>query len=136
FRKESPLLAPRPPGRGGPPRKRHPPGARPDAAGDRVVRIDDREIVLALVREDAFLRRRVLLDARVAVEMIGRDVRQDGDVRPETLDGLELKRGKLADEVTRSAVAEEPGKRRADVPGEGDGPRSEAQDLGDPRRRR
>src|SRR5438876_64004 len=76
FRKESPLLAPRPPGRGGPPRKRHPPGARPDAAGDRVVRIDDREIVLALVREDAFLRRRVLLDARVAVEMIGRDVRQ------------------------------------------------------------
>ena len=68
--------------------------------------------------------------------MVGRDVRQDGDVRTEALDRLELEGGKLADEVAGSAVAEEPRKRRADVSGEGDRPLSEAQDLGDPRGRR
>src|SRR6185369_15680218 len=60
-----------------------------------VVRIHHRPVVRALVREDARLGLPVLLEARVAIEMIGGEVQEHGHVRPKRVRPLELEAGDL-----------------------------------------
>ena len=61
----------------------------------RIVDVDDRPVVRLLVGEDPRLRLGVLLDARVPIEVIGREVEQHGNPRPELLGHLELKAARL-----------------------------------------
>ncbi len=69
------------------------------AARGGIVGVEDGDVFGALAREEPRLGRGVVLEARVAVEVVGRDVRQDRDVRAEAVDRLELERGDFAHEV-------------------------------------
>ena len=75
--------------------------------------------------EDAQLRVAVGLERAVAVEVIGLEVEQHGDVARERLDVFELERRELADDPVRSADRR---KRRADVPGDRDVERRRPED--------
>jgi hypothetical protein len=90
---------------------------------------EHRDVVGALVLEDPELRRAVVLEARVAVEVVGREVEQDGDARPKRVDVLELKARELADDPRvlgeRAVQARE---RVADVPRDRDGGRCGPED--------
>ncbi len=96
-------------------RELHAPGRprdRPEAAGD------DRDVLPRLVLEDPQLRRPVGLEGAVAIEVIGLEVQQDGDARPERVDVLELEARQLAnDPVSRSDGSDELAQRGADVAG-------------------
>ena len=70
-------------------------GAALEHPGRCVVVVDDRDVVAALVHEDAPLRLVVVVVAAVAVLVIGAEVQQHRDMRPECLDPLELERRQL-----------------------------------------
>ena len=90
---------------------------------------DDGDVVRALVLEDAELRGAVGLEVAVAVEVVGRQVEEDGDLGPERLDVLELEARELAhDPRVFGDCAVEAGERTADVPGHGDGPAGGSKD--------
>src|SRR5438132_270166 len=63
-------------------------GGEPPADG--VVLVQDGGVVARLVFEDPRFGRNVALERSVPVNVIGRDVRHDSDVRPEAADRLEL----------------------------------------------
>ena len=58
----------------------------------------DRGVLRDLVLEDPELRVAVRLEAAVAVEVVGLEVEQHGDARPELVDVLELEARELADD--------------------------------------
>src|SRR5580692_4159764 len=68
-------------------------GMRGSLRGARVVGIEDNEVLRRLCGEDAFLGASVVLEGPVAVEMIRRDVKNDGDLGMELLGGFELETG-------------------------------------------
>ena len=71
-------------------------GARRHAARYfRIVGVQDRSVALELILEHAHLRGRVLLKRRVPVEMIGSEIQQHADFRPECFDRLELEAADL-----------------------------------------
>ncbi len=81
------------------------------------------DVVLGLRLEDAELRVDVPLEGPVAVEMVGLEVEQHGDPRPQELDVLELERGELADDpCVVFDLSCERRQRPADVPGDLDRP--------------
>ena len=82
----------------------------------RIVRVDHRPIHSGLVLENPSLRRCVRLDARMAIEVIRREVQHHGDPRVERLDLLELKAARL-DDVERLGrrLVDLRAERRADV---------------------
>ena len=65
--------------------------------GADVVGVEHHEVVCVLRGEDALLGERVVLESAVAVEMVGRDVEDDGDVGVELLSAFELKAGDFED---------------------------------------
>jgi hypothetical protein len=86
----------------------------------RVVAVHDRVVVRLLRREDPRLRLAVLGERPVAVQVIGRDVQETRDARPEALDPLELEARHLRDRDLRGDVhggdqrhAEVPARERA-----------------------
>ncbi len=80
--------------------------------------------------EQPQLRVSVLLEAAVPVEMVGLEVEQDADARPERVHVLELERGELEHEP--GAVRRlEPADRCADVAGDLDGYAAGTEDLAD-----
>ena len=117
-------------------REGDPPRRRFDLPRAGVLGIDDGEILRPLVLEDPLLDPRVCLEVPVPVEVVGRDVGDDRDVRAEPFDRLELKGRDLADEVSRSRVGQERRERHTDVPRQGHRASRAAQDFGDPGRRR
>src|SRR5262245_45854506 len=60
-----------------------------------IVGVDDRPVTGLLVLEDSRLRRRIRLDARMPIEMVGRKVQHHRDPRMERIDLLELKAARL-----------------------------------------
>ena len=82
----------------------------------RIVGVDHRPVAGVLVLEDPRLRRRVRLDARMPIEVIGREVQHHRDPRMERVDLLELKAARL-DDVQRVGrrAADLRAQRRADV---------------------
>ena len=72
----------------------------------RIVEVHHGEVVRRLRGEDARLGRRVAVEAVVAIEVIGRDVEQDGDARVERLHRLQLEARHLDDaEAARPSAA-------------------------------
>ena len=63
--------------------------------GADVVGVQHHEVVRVLRGKDALLGQRVVLESAVAVEVVGRDVEDDGDVGMELLRAFELKAGNL-----------------------------------------
>ena len=88
-------------------------GEREDA---RVVGVHDRPVLLGLVAEDACLGPRVILEARMAVEVVGREVEEHGHAGMEGLGAFELEARDLEDEdgLARRPL-HEAGHRGADV---------------------
>ena len=99
-------------------RGRRPP--RREAHRRRIVRVDDRPVPRALVREHARLRGGVLAEVRVPVQVVGREVQQRRDPRVERLGRLELEAADF-DDVDRlvGRRVHLRRKRVADVPGHG-----------------
>ncbi len=99
-----------------------PPAAAEVGAGERrVVGVVDGEVVVALVGEDAQLRRQVGVEVAVAVEVVGREVEEDAALGGEVRGVLELEAGGLADHRRVGLQpAGQRGERRADVAGDGD----------------
>jgi hypothetical protein len=94
------------------------PGAAP---GHLEARRHDREVLRPLVAEHPQLRRAVVVEAPVPVEVVLGHVQQHADLRPELVCVLELEARRLADD--RGARVERPderAERRADVPGHRD----------------
>ena len=89
--------------------------AAPVARHRREAARDDRDVVRALVLEDAELRRAVGVEVAVAVQMVRGDVEENGDVRPKVVDVLELEARELADDPAAAVLRL--GERPADVPG-------------------
>ena len=54
--------------------------------------IDDRDILLGLIFENAQLRRAIFRDRAITIEVVGSEVQPDADRRPECPDGFELER--------------------------------------------
>ena len=69
----------------------------------RIVGVDDRPVARRLIGEDARLRVAVLLDRRVPIEVIGREVQEHGDPGVERRARLELKAADF-DDVDRVGV--------------------------------
>ncbi len=93
----------------------------------------DGDILGALAREDPQLGRLVGLEAAVSIEMIRGHVEEHGDLGGERDGVLQLEGRGLADHRrVRLQLADEPGERRADVPGDGDGGAGSTVDVADP----
>jgi len=60
------------------------------AGGGVIIGVEDESVVVRLGGEDTLLGGDVILKAAVAVEVIGRDVEDDGDAGAEALGGLQL----------------------------------------------
>ena len=98
--------------------ERHAPGAPAEVLDGQPDR-RDRDVVVALAREDLQLRGEVVLERAVAVEVIGLDVEQDRPLGGELQRVLELKRARLADDDRRGReAAGQRAERRADVAGD------------------
>ena len=96
-----------------------------------------RDVVVALVGEDAQLGRYVILVAGVAVEVIGREVEQRRGLGRERGGVLELKRRGLADDRRLGRqLSDQRGGRGPDVAGHGHRQPGLAVDVGDPLGRR
>ncbi len=81
-----------------------------------IVSVQDRVILRRLVLEDPRLGQHVGVEAVVAVEMVGRDVEDDGDFGMEALDALELEAGDLQHVVgVRGRIRNQRDGGRADV---------------------
>ena len=63
----------------------------------RVVSIEYQVVFTRLRGEDALLCERIVFEGAVAIEMVGRDVQDDGDLWTEELDCLQLEAGNLED---------------------------------------
>ncbi len=107
-----------------------------DAAAEIVVDADDRRLRRLLTREDAALGGDVAVHAAVALEMVRRDVEQDGDVEGQALRQLELIGAHLQHIDAVGGEGRERQRRRAEIaadrhlaPGLGD-------DMADQRSRR
>src|SRR4029077_10797183 len=61
------------------------------SSGGGVVGIQDGEVILTLIFEDALLGVDVIVESLVAIEMVGRDVENHCDSRPKFNDGFQLK---------------------------------------------
>ena len=81
-----------------------------EARGDAVIAVYDEHVAGALVCEDAPLRVYIVLVGGVLVEMVRRDVRDDGDVRPDIdavqLEARELEHGRVPGEYVRYLAEE------------------------------
>ena len=64
--------------------------SEPSARSDIVVGVEDEGILNALIGEDALLGGDVILEAAVAIEMVGRDVENHGDIGAKLESGLKL----------------------------------------------
>ena len=62
--------------------------ACPNRAG---LGVEHKEVFSRLVLRDACLRRRIVGEAAMPVQVVGRDVQHQRNVRPERLDSLQLK---------------------------------------------
>ena len=75
-----------------------PASAEVQAAQHRLGRVEDRDIVVALIGEDAQLCSQVVVEVPVTIEVIGGRVQQHSALRRESLGVLELKARALADD--------------------------------------
>ena len=89
---------------------------RPSSARGWIVSVQNGEIVRLLVFENARFGVDVIRESLVAVEMVGRDVEDDGDARTKVDDGLQLKAGDFENDpgFGRGLIDKSDG-RRADV---------------------
>ncbi len=69
------------------------PGTLGGGGGANVVGVQDAAVVLVLLGEDALFGQRVVFEGAVAIEVVGRDVEDDGDLRMELLGGFKLEAG-------------------------------------------
>ena len=65
------------------------------AARGIIVGVQDESVFRGLGGEDSFLGGDVVSQAAMAVEVIGRDIENHGDIADETLRGLQLEAGNL-----------------------------------------
>ncbi|MCZ7587592.1 MAG: hypothetical protein M5U27_01740 [Gaiella sp.] len=97
----------------------------------------DRDVVRPLTLEGAELRSGVRVERPVTVEVVGLDVREDGDPRSQRVDVLELERRQLADDPRLVGdFAGQRGERSADVPRHLHVPSRRFEDRAQQRRRR
>ncbi len=90
--------------------------AEVDAGQLGIVAVPDRDVVVALVGEDAQLRLAVGREVAVAVEVIGRQVQEDRALGAEEAGVLELEAGDLGDDGRVGFdLADQAGQRHADV---------------------
>src|ERR671922_119351 len=78
----------------------------------------DRDVVRLLVLKDPQLGVAVRLERAVAIEMVGLEVQEDGDSRPELVDVLELEARELADDPASAVDAVQLRQRATDVAGD------------------
>src|SRR5437867_8843505 len=110
------------------------PGMQRD--GGRIVEVEDRDVPRALPGHDVPLRRDVRVAGPVVVDVVLKDVRDDGHVRA-VAEGLELKARELEhDDVLGAEVVDLLDDGGPDVAADHDAPRSEGEDALDERRRR
>ena len=108
--------------------------ARASSGGADIVGVENAEVVLVLLGEDALLGESVVLEGAVAIEVVGRDVEDDGDCGMELLGGFELEAGDFEDGPgVVGAVVDQRDDRDADVAADQRGQAGLLQDFADQR---